>query len=73
VPVIGYLDDLIILPPGMALVIKLVPPDIMAEQRALAAAVQHRPISSTAAAVVIAAWIVAIALCGWMVYRYFTD
>jgi uncharacterized membrane protein YkvA (DUF1232 family) len=73
VPVIGYLDDLIILPLGMALVIKLVPPDIMAEQRALAAAVQHRPISWTAAAVVIAAWIVAIALCGWMVHRYFTD
>jgi uncharacterized membrane protein YkvA (DUF1232 family) len=73
VPVIGYLDDLIILPLGMALVIKLVPPDILAEHRALAAAAQDRPIGWTAAAVVIAAWIVAIPLCGWMVYCYFTD
>jgi uncharacterized membrane protein YkvA (DUF1232 family) len=37
VPMIGYLDDLIILPLGIALVIKLIPPDIMAEHRALAA------------------------------------
>jgi uncharacterized membrane protein YkvA (DUF1232 family) len=73
VPVIGYLDDLIILPLGIALVIKLIPPNIMAEHRALAASSQNRPISWTAAAIFIAVGIGAVALCGWMVYRYFTD
>ncbi len=69
----GYLDDLIILPQGIALLIKLIPSDIMAERRVLAAASQNRPISWTAAAIFIAVWIGAVALCGWMVYRYFTD
>jgi uncharacterized membrane protein YkvA (DUF1232 family) len=37
----GYLDDLIILPQGIALLIKLIPSDIMAEHRALAASSQN--------------------------------
>ncbi len=36
-PVIGYLDDLVILPLGVLLVIQLVPPEVMAEHRAVAA------------------------------------
>ncbi|MDD3270193.1 MAG: YkvA family protein [Syntrophomonadaceae bacterium] len=31
VPVLGYLDDLILIPAGIALAIKLIPPDIIAE------------------------------------------
>src|SRR4029078_6705139 len=34
VPVLGYLDDVIIVPAGIALVIRLIPPPIMAEHRA---------------------------------------
>ena len=33
IPVLGYLDDLIIVPLGILLVVRLVPPDIMAEHR----------------------------------------
>jgi uncharacterized membrane protein YkvA (DUF1232 family) len=36
IPVVGYLDDIIIVPLGIALVIKLIPAEIMAEYRALA-------------------------------------
>lgn len=36
VPVLGYLDDLIIVPLGLALVLRLVPPALMAEYRASA-------------------------------------
>src|ERR1700742_411421 len=36
VPVLGYLDDLIIVPLGIALVVWLVPPEVMAEHRASA-------------------------------------
>jgi uncharacterized membrane protein YkvA (DUF1232 family) len=70
IPVIGYLDDLVIVPLGIALVIKLIPPDIMAENRALATAAQDRPVSKTAAAVIVALWLLAIGAAGWFAYRY---
>ena len=43
VPVLGYLDDVIIVPLGIVAVVKLIPPEIMAEHWALAAAAQDRP------------------------------
>jgi uncharacterized membrane protein YkvA (DUF1232 family) len=43
VPVLGYLDDVIVVPLGILAVVKLIPPEVMAEHRALAAAVQDRP------------------------------
>ena len=68
IPVVGYLDDLIILPLGIALVIKLIPADIMAEHRALALAAQDRPVSWTAAVIFVAIWIATIAVVGWAIY-----
>jgi len=38
IPVLGYLDDLVLLPLGIALTIRLVPPEVLAEARAQAAA-----------------------------------
>jgi uncharacterized membrane protein YkvA (DUF1232 family) len=69
VPVLGYLDDLIIVPAGMALVIRLIPPSIMAEHRALATAAQDRPVSRTAAAVIVVLWVLAMAATAWTI-RY---
>lgn len=71
VPVIGYLDDLIIVPLGIALVVKLIPPGIMAEYRALATAALDRPVSKTAAAVIVIIWLVAISVTVWFAFRYF--
>ena len=71
IPVLGYLDDLIIVPLGIALVIKLIPPEIMAEHRTRATAMQDRPVSKTAAAIIIAIWILAIGLTASVAYRYF--
>ena len=71
IPVIGYLDDLILVPLGVALVIRLVPPEIMAKHRALATAAQHDPVSKTAAIVIISIWAAAILASGRFVYRYF--
>jgi uncharacterized membrane protein YkvA (DUF1232 family) len=70
IPIVGYLDDLIIVPVGIVLVIKLIPPEIMAEHRALAAA-HDRPVSWTAAAIFVAIWSAAIAFCVLLTYRYF--
>src|SRR5215471_213188 len=54
VPVLGYLDDLIIVPAGIFLVVRLIPPDVMAQHRAAAAAAAARPVSRGAATVIIA-------------------
>jgi uncharacterized membrane protein YkvA (DUF1232 family) len=70
VPVIGYLDDLIIVPLGIALVIRLIPPEIMAQHRELASAAQDRPVSKPAAAVIIAVWTLSIAASAFLLYRW---
>src|SRR6201999_3634184 len=54
IPVLGYLDDLIIVPAGIFLVVRLIPPEIMAQHRAAAAAAASaRPVSRGAAAVIV--------------------
>jgi uncharacterized membrane protein YkvA (DUF1232 family) len=70
VPVLGFLDDVIIVPAGIALVIRLIPQGVMAEHRALAAAALHRPVSRSAAAVIVVIWLAAIAVTGWLVLRW---
>lgn len=65
IPILGYLDELIVLPLGIILAIKLVPPDIMAEHRAAAITTEGKPTSRAAAAVIIAIWIAAAGLLTW--------
>jgi uncharacterized membrane protein YkvA (DUF1232 family) len=69
IPVLGYLDDVILVPFGVWLVIQLIPPDIMAEHRELATAAQNRPVSRSAAFVVSIIWVASIVVAGWLVYR----
>jgi uncharacterized membrane protein YkvA (DUF1232 family) len=66
IPVLGYLDDLIIVPLGIWLVIALIPKDVMHEYRATASAAAQRPVSKAAAAVIVALWISGAALLGWI-------
>jgi uncharacterized membrane protein YkvA (DUF1232 family) len=72
IPVLGYLDDLIIVPAGIFLVVRLIPPEIMAQHRAAAAAASARPVSRGAALVIIAIWLACTLLGGWLVYCWFT-
>ena len=64
IPVLGYLDDLVLLPLGIFLALKLIPPQVMAECRARAkTAMRHgKPASRVAAAVIIVIWLAAAAL-----------
>jgi uncharacterized membrane protein YkvA (DUF1232 family) len=72
IPVLGYLDDLIIVPAGIFLVVRLIPPEIMAQHRAAAAAAASaRPASQGAAAVIVTIWFACTLLGGWLVYRWF--
>jgi uncharacterized membrane protein YkvA (DUF1232 family) len=65
IPVLGYLDDLIIVPLGIVLAVRLVPPDLMAEFRQRADGLGQRPVSRAGAAVVVALWLLAAALLLW--------
>lgn len=70
IPVLGYLDDIILVPLGVVLVLKLIPPQIMAEHRASAAA-RERPVSRLAACAIVSVWIGCAVLTGWIAYRHF--
>ena len=61
IPVISYLDDSLIVPLSVLLVVHLIPPELMAEHRASAAKAASRPVSTVAAGVVIAIWIACLA------------
>jgi len=70
IPVLGYLDDAILLPLGILLVVRMIPPDVMAEHRAAAAVAAERPQSIAGAIFIGAIWIALTILAGWLVYRW---
>lgn len=68
VPVLGYLDDLILLPFGILLVVRLIPPDLLAEFRAEAARLESRPASRTGLAAIIGIWVLAALFLLWLLW-----
>ena len=70
IPVLGYLDDLVLVPLGIALALKLIPADVMAECRARAAAAEGKPTNWIAAAVIVAIWVGVAALAVALVLRF---
>ncbi|SIT54470.1 conserved membrane hypothetical protein [Mesorhizobium prunaredense] len=65
IPVLGYIDDLIIVPLGVVLAIRLVPPSLMAEFRARAAALEKQPQSRMGMFITVALWLALAALLIW--------
>ena len=70
IPVLGYLDDLILIPLGITLAIKMIPPDVLAEHREESREIMKagKPVNKVAAAVIIAIWIF-LAILG-IIYTY---
>lgn len=63
IPVLGYLDDLLIVPLGILLAVKLVPADLMIEFRARASSADgERALGKVGAAVIVLLWIAGIVL-----------
>src|SRR3954454_5964168 len=62
IPVLGYLDDLIIIPAGVALVVRLIPPEIMAHHRSTADNAETRPIIRAGATAIVIIWLLAAAI-----------
>ena len=64
IPILGYLDDLILVPLGIALALRMIPPAVMADCRVRAAEAlrEGRPTNWGAVAVIIAIWVALAAL-----------
>ena len=59
IPVLGYLDDLVLVPLGITLALKMTPPEVMAECRSKAetAFAEGKPVNWAAAAVIALVWL----------------
>jgi uncharacterized membrane protein YkvA (DUF1232 family) len=68
IPIVGYLDDLVIVPFGVWLVVSLIPAEIMAECRAKADAAGRRPVSRAGMIAIIVLWVLGVMTLGWIGY-----
>ena len=70
IPVLGYLDDLILLPLGIAAVVRLIPDEVMADLRSQAEErILTQPRSWVGASVVVLLWVVVAALLVRWIYK----
>ena len=72
IPVLGYLDDLVLVPLGVALAIRMIPAPVLDEcrERAREVVASGKPVNRVAAAVVVAIWVALAALAVFLVARW---
>jgi uncharacterized membrane protein YkvA (DUF1232 family) len=67
IPILGYLDDLVLLPLGIYLALRLIPAEVIGEARERAATAGQLPKSLTAAAIIVILWTAAlVVVCGYL-------
>ena len=66
IPVIGFLDELILLPLLVGMVVRFVDPALMAELRAEASRLAERPRSTLGAVLIVTVWTAAAGLVVWI-------
>ncbi|MHB8770085.1 MAG: YkvA family protein [Syntrophales bacterium] len=71
IPLLGYLDDMLLIPLGIMLVIRMIPAEVMAECRRQAEGIvgQTTRLAKAAAAVIVTIWVITAALLAWVVIR----
>jgi hypothetical protein len=71
IPVLGYLDDIVITPLGIALALRMIPSEVMSDARQKAEVLlqQGKPISRAGALMVVTIWLVIIIAVIWSVVR----
>jgi uncharacterized membrane protein YkvA (DUF1232 family) len=69
IPILGLLDDALLIPAGLWLFVKLLPPGLMEEHRAGAAAAAEKPVSRGGVLLVLLTWLAAAALTAWLLLR----
>ncbi len=72
VPVLGYLDDLVLLPLGVIIALRMIPPEVMADARAEAESVLRagKPVSRAGALLIAAIWLALFGLGVWLTWRF---
>lgn len=65
IPILGYLDEIVLLPLALAFAIRLLPAPVMRIARERAAQEASRPISRAGAAIIVTIWLAAIGLSAW--------
>lgn len=70
IPVLGYLDDLIIVPLGLLLVLRLVSPEVTAAAREKAATAVDLPVSRTMAAAIVTIWAAVLGGLVWWLWQW---
>ena len=73
IPVVGLLDEMVVVPIGVLLAAKMIPPRVMEESREKAREVAEgeKPVSRVAAVVVVALWLLCVALAVFLAVRVF--
>ncbi len=67
IPVLGQIDDIVLVPAGILLAIRLIPGDVLADLRLRAAVIAERPTSRAGMVVIIAIWAVCAGALGlWL-------
>jgi uncharacterized membrane protein YkvA (DUF1232 family) len=69
IPVLGYLDDLVLVPAGIVLAVRMIPAPLMSEFRSEASR-RERPASRAGIVAVVCVWIAALGLTGFWLRAY---
>jgi uncharacterized membrane protein YkvA (DUF1232 family) len=72
IPILGYLDDLIVVPLGVALAVRMIPEELLSESRDRAREMVEsgeKPVSRTASAVIVALWLALVVSAAYVVSR----
>lgn len=69
IPVLGLLDDLILVPLGLMLAVRLIPPEVLAEHRQRVMAGERLPANRLAAIVIVLLWILGMLGCVWWLWQ----
>lgn len=73
IPVLGYLDDVILLPVGIWLVIRMTPPEVIERARQQATLISSKPVNKRAAVVIVMLWIITAVLLAKFLWPYITS
>src|SRR5918999_4954394 len=73
IPVVGLLDEMVVVPIGVLIAAKMIPREVMEEcqQKAREVAEGQKPVSRVAAVVVVAVWLLCVALAVFLAMRLF--
>jgi uncharacterized membrane protein YkvA (DUF1232 family) len=68
IPVLGYLDDVILLPLCIVIIIKMTPVEVINDSRAKAGEMSSKPMSYSAVVVIVIIWILCVASFGYWLW-----